>query len=207
MTDSKAQSAATLPKTASERGRIAPVKLAHIVFKTSRYEAMVDWYQTVFEAEVMSASPMATFLTYDEEHHRIAIANMPGLADAPFQSAGMEHCAFTYATIDDLFATHERLAEANIHPYWCINHGPTLSMYYRDPDNNQVELQIDIFETNEAVNEWFAQSDFDTNPIGVKFDPDDLIKRHRAGETADTLLARARIDPGEVMAQFPAPPE
>lgn len=207
MTDSTAQAAPALPETARERGRIAPVKFAHIVFKTSRYEAMVNWYRTVLEAEVMSASPMATFLTYDEEHHRIAIAQMPGLADAPFQSAGMEHCAFTYACLDDLFATYERLAGEDIHPYWCINHGPTLSMYYRDPDNNQVELQIDIFETNEAVNEWLAQSDFDTNPIGVKFDPDDLIRRHRAGEEADTLLARARIDPGEVPAQFPAPPE
>ena len=206
MTDSPSQPTGTVPKPDSERGRIAPQKLAHIVFKTSRYEAMVTWYRTVFEAEVMHASPMATFLTYDDEHHRIAIANMPGLADAPFQSAGMEHCAFTYASLDDLFATHERLAAENIHPYWTINHGPTLSMYYRDPDNTQVELQIDILETNEAVNEWFARSDFDTNPIGVKFDPDDLIRRHRAGEPAETLLARARIDPSEVMAQFPPPP-
>lgn len=196
-----------LPRTARERGRIAPVKFAHIVFKTSRYEEMVGWYQTVLEAEVMSASPMATFLTYDEEHHRIAIANMPGLVDAQPQSTGMEHCAYTYETLDDLFATYERLAAKDIHPYWCINHGPTLSMYYRDPDNNQVELQIDIFETNQAVNDWFAQSDFDTNPIGVKFEPEPLIERYRAGEDRGTLLARPRIDPAEVMAQFPSAPE
>ncbi len=202
-----AGTAAALPKTARARGKIAPIKFAHIVFKTSRYDEMVKWYRTVLEAEVMSASPMATFLTYDDEHHRIAIANMPGLADAPHQSAGMEHCAFTYETLDDLFATFERLSALDIHPYWCINHGPTLSMYYRDPDSNQVELQIDIFDSNEAVNAWFAESDFDSNPIGVKFDPADLIQRYRAGEDRTTLLARPRIDPGQVMAQFPAPPE
>lgn len=196
-----------MPQTARQRGKIAPVKFAHIVFKTSRYDEMIQWYQTVLEAEVMSGSPMATFLTYDDEHHRIAIANMPGLADAPFQSAGMEHCAFTYESLDDLFATYERLAALDINPYWCINHGPTLSMYYRDPDNNQIELQIDIFDSNEAINAWFAQSDFDTNPIGVKFDPVDLITRYRAKEDLSTLLARPRIEPGSLLDQFPAPPE
>ena len=196
-----------IPKTASERGRIAPAKFAHIVFKTSRYEELIRWYQVVLEAEVMTATPAITFLTFDEEHHRIAVANMPGLADRPFQTAGMEHCAFTYDSLDDLFATYKRLATYDIEPYWCINHGPTLSMYFRDPDNNQVELQIDIFDSNEEVNAWLAESDFDTNPIGVKFDPQELIARYRGGEDRATLLARPRIEPAELVAQFPAPPE
>ena len=174
-----------VPATARERGKIAPAKFAHIVFKTSRYEELIRWYQVVLEAEIMTATPAVTFLTFDEEHHRIAIANMPGLAERPFQTAGMEHCAFTYDSLDDLFATYERLASHDITPYWCINHGPTLSMYFRDPDNNQVELQIDIFDSNEAINAWLAQSDFDTNPIGVKFDPEQLIARYRG--LADTV--------------------
>ncbi|MFT5097941.1 MAG: catechol-2,3-dioxygenase [Candidatus Azotimanducaceae bacterium] len=195
-----------IPKTAKQRGKISPVKLAHIVYKTSRFDEMIDWYQTVLEAEIMTATPVVTFLTYDDEHHRIAIANMPDLQERPFQSAGVEHCAFTYASLDDLFATYERLAAIEIMPYWTINHGPTLSMYYRDPDNNQVELQIDIFENNNEVNEWFKQSDFSTNPIGVKFDPKELIGRYRGGEDRATLLARRRIDPAELFGQFPAPP-
>ncbi|MEM7017328.1 MAG: VOC family protein [Pseudomonadota bacterium] len=197
----------TPPKTAKERGKIAPAKFAHTVYRTSRYEEMISWYRTVLEAEAMHASPMATFLTYDEEHHRIAILNMPGLADKDLQAAGVDHSAFTYETLDDLFATYERLAEQNIQPYWCVNHGGTLSMYYRDPDNNQIELQVDVFDSNEAVNHWMANSDFDTNPIGVKFDPEDLIARHRAGEDRETLLTRPRIGPDKVFEQLPSPPE
>ncbi|MDE0983002.1 MAG: VOC family protein [Gammaproteobacteria bacterium] len=196
-----------IPKTAKQRGKISPVKLAHIVYKTSRFDEMIDWYKTVLEAETMTATPVVTFLTYDDEHHRIAIANMPNLEKRPFQSAGVEHCAFTYGSLDDLFATYERLAAIEIMPYWTINHGPTLSMYYRDPDDNQVELQIDIFENNDEVNEWFEQSDFTINPIGVKFDAVELIGRYRAGEDRTTLLARRRIDPTELVEQFPAPPE
>ena len=196
-----------IPQTAQQRGKISPTKLAHIVYKTSNYEEMVSWYKTVLEAEVMAASPFITFLTYDDEHHRIAIAAMPGLEAKPAQACGVEHCAFTYASIDDLILTYERLQALDIMPYWTINHGPTLSMYYRDPDQNQVELQIDIYDNNEAINKWFEQSDFDTNPIGVKFEPADIFSRYRSGEDLETVLARPRIDPAELFNQFPPPPE
>ena len=193
-----------VPKTALERGKIAPAKFAHIVYKTSRYEEMMAWYRTVLEAEVVMSSPAVSFLSYDDEHHRIALINMPDLADKPGNAAGVDHCAFTYGSLDDLLATYERLSEHNIKPYWCVNHGPTLSMYYQDPDHNQVELQIDIFETNEEVTDWFQHSDFDTNPIGVRFDPDSFIERFRSGEDRATLLKRPKIDPSELAAQFPS---
>ena len=193
-----------LPKTAKERGKIAPTKFAHIVYKTSNYEEMVDWYRTVLEADVVMGSPAVTFLAYDDEHHRIALINMPGLEAKPANAAGMDHCAFTYDSLEDLFATYERLSAAGIKPYWCINHGPTLSMYFQDPDKNQVELQIDVFDDNDAVADWFKNSDFDTNPIGVKFDPEALIARYRNGEDRATLLDRPKLDPSEVPAQFPS---
>ena len=193
-----------VPVPARLRGKIAPIKLAHVVLRTANAARLVDWYCTVLEAEKALDNGMLTFLTYDEEHHRLAIAQLPGISHAPERSAsGLEHFAFTYAGADDLFATYERLKAKGIEPYWAINHGPTLSLYYRDPDGNQVELQIDLFDTLEATNAWFAQSDFATNPIGVKFDPEDVIRRYRAGEPASTLFSRPVIDPARVMAQFP----
>ena len=196
-----------VPKSARERGRIAPVKFAHIVLRSPQIDAMVDWYKTVLEAEVVFGDKMAVFLNYDDEHHRIGITNMPGVPAPTAMMAGVEHFAFTYETADDLFATYERLRDLGICPYWCINHGPTLSMYYRDPDLNQVELQIDVFDSIERINAWFEQSDFEVNPIGVKFDPEDLIRRYRNGEALGTLLDRPRIDRSELAAQFPAPPD
>ncbi len=192
-----------VPKTAKERGKIAPAKLAHVALQTSRYEEMLQWYKVFLEAELVLGTPGVSFLAYDEEHHRIAIINMPGLEDKTPQIGGVAHVAFTYETLDDLFATYERLAAEGIKPFWCINHGATLSMYYRDPDNNQMELQIDTFDSNEATTEWLAESDFETNPIGVKFEPEDLIRRYRAGEERSSLLKRPVIGPSAVPAQLP----
>ena len=69
-----------------------------------------------------------------------------GATEQPASNArGLEHVAFTYASLGDLLDTYERLRELGITPYWSINHGPTTSLYYRDPDGNGIELQIDSF--------------------------------------------------------------
>ena len=192
-----------VPLPAAARGRIAPVKIAHIVFRTGQKDVLVDWYRQVLEAEVALANPFLTFLTFDDEHHRIAVVGVQGLKAAGQPQAGFEHCAFTYASLEDLLATYKRLRGEGINPYWCINHGPNLSFYYRDPDGNQIELQIDVFDSPEAVNAWYEASDFADNPIGVKFDPDDLIRRFEAGEPLESLTRRPRIAPDQVLGQLP----
>ena len=167
---------------------VRPAKLAHIVLRTSRYDEIVRWWTTVLGAEVRHANDFLTFLTYDDEHHRLAIVKIPELGDDARCSAGMEHVAFTYADLDDLLVTYQRLAAHGITPIAPINHGMTLSMYYADPDGNQVELQIDTMTPTEA--EAFMAGDvFAANPIGVKFDPDDLVARRAEGEPVESLVA------------------
>src|SRR5262249_44087341 len=74
-----------------------------------------------------------------------------------------------------------RLKERGIRPFFCVNHGPTTSMYFRDPDGNRVELQIDNFATAEEGVAWMYSPAFDKNPIGVEYDPDQLVARFQAG--------------------------
>ena len=184
-----------LPRTARERGRIAPVKLAHAVMRTSRYDKMVQWYKTVLEAETVFANEQLTFLTYDEEHHRVAITNMPGLLDRPRFLASVDHLAFTYEGLGDLAHTYRRLKAADILPQWCINHGGTTSMYYTDPDGNYVELQVDNFTTAEDLNAFLYGPDFATNPVGVDFDPEEFCTRHDGGASHEELIRWPEVSP------------
>jgi catechol-2,3-dioxygenase len=177
-------------KLSESRGRIPPIKLAHIVRRTARFDAMLDWYQKVLGAEIVHSDGVLAFLSYDEEHHRIAIANLPGLEDQPPMAAGTDHVAFTHADLGDLLYTYVRLKKLGIEPHWAINHGPTTSLYYKDPDGNRVELQVDNFATADECNCWMRSGDFAANPIGVVFDPDELVARYAAGEAIEALAQR-----------------
>jgi len=179
-----------------DRGRVTPTQLAHVVRRTSRLAEMIAWYEAVLGAAVVHSDDMLAFLTYDDEHHRIAIAQLPGLEEQPALAAGTDHIAFTYADFGDLLYTYERLRRAGIQPFWCINHGPTTSMYYKDPDGNKVELQVDNFPSTEETNRWMRSGEFAANPIGVVFDPENLVARYRAGEPLATLVVRPPLPEG-----------
>ncbi len=176
-------------KTSDAAARVRPAKFAHAVLRTNKFKEMVEWYRTVLEADVVFSNEMLAFMTYDDEHHRIAIAGFPGLVDRPRHSVGLDHLAYTYANLGDLIATYERLKAAGITPAVTINHGPTTSMYYRDPDGNRVELQIDNFASVEELNAWFRSGEFRKNPIGTTYDADELARQHHAGVPLETLLS------------------
>jgi catechol-2,3-dioxygenase len=183
-------------RLARERGVVKPQKLAHVVRRTSRFDELVRWYCTVLGAEVVHTDGTLAFLTYDDEHHRIAVVSIPGLEDPAAMAAGTDHIAFTYADLGDLFQTYRRLNAEGIEPFWCINHGPTISMYYKDPDGSRVELQVDTMPTADAIETWMRSGDFAANPIGVVFDPEDLVARYEAGEPFETLTARPPLPDG-----------
>jgi len=169
---------------------VSPRKLAHFVVRTSpeRFQEMVAWYRNLLGARVAFENPFSCFMTYDDEHHRAAIIAIPGLAERPLNSVGVDHIAFTYADLGELLETYERLAAEGVTPAIPIHHGPTLSLYYQDPDRNQVELQIDVFETAEQVDAYLASGAFERNPIGVVFDIADLAKRYREGVPEALLI-------------------
>ena len=56
--------------------RMHPSRFVHVVYRTRRFDEMVRWYQTVFDARVQHRDPALAFLTYDDEHHRFAFANL-----------------------------------------------------------------------------------------------------------------------------------
>jgi catechol 2,3-dioxygenase-like lactoylglutathione lyase family enzyme len=184
----------TLP---SPSQRIAPEKFAHVVLKTAKYDAVIAWYTTVLQADVAFRNDFIAFLTYDDEHHRVAVINAPSSPAADESAAGVHHIAYTYAGLGELLATYRRLKAGGIEPVRCINHGPTTSMYYRDPDGLRVELQVDNLATMDEARAYFTGPAFAENPIGVLFDPEQLIRDYEAGVSVDDLVRRPPLPPGK----------
>ncbi|MBY0372722.1 MAG: VOC family protein [Bryobacteraceae bacterium] len=172
-----------------------PAKVAHVVYRTRRYDEMLAWYQTVFNARVQFQNPALAFLTFDDEHHRFAFANMsvlqPSGADTDRQGAiGVDHLGYSYASLPELLENYALLKAQGITPYWCVHHGIAASLYYADPDGNQMEFQVDCLHSgSEAA--AFMESNFAANPVGIEFDPEDWLTKLRAGLSESEILTRA----------------
>jgi catechol 2,3-dioxygenase-like lactoylglutathione lyase family enzyme len=190
---------ATATRTLPASAQISPQKFAHVVLKTARFDAVIAWYATVLQARVAFRNDFIAFLTYDDEHHRVAVINAPQSATADDAAAGVHHIAYTYAGLGELLATYRRLEANGIEPARCINHGPTISMYYRDPDGLRVELQIDVFATMDEAHAYLTGPDFAENPIGVIFDPEQLIRDYEAGRSYEDLIKRPPLPPGKTV--------
>ncbi|TAQ86074.1 catechol 2,3-dioxygenase [Chlorociboria aeruginascens] len=173
----------------------SPATLAHVVLKTSNFEPMLQFWKTLLGAESCFENETAAFLRYDEEHHRIAIINMPSAAPRSAETSGLDHIAFAFSTLQDLTDSYTQRKAAGILPTWCVNHGPTTSLYYEDPDGNKIEFQVDNFDTVEAAVGFMTSNLFKQNFIGTDFDPEDLIRRLRAGEDEMSIKKRVEIGP------------
>jgi len=62
---------------------VSPAKFAHFVLRTGQLDPMVEWYRTLLNARIVFRDERLCFLSYDDEHHRLALINMPGAGTAP----------------------------------------------------------------------------------------------------------------------------
>ncbi len=167
----------------------SPVKLSHLVLQTNRIAALRDWYLAVLGGEIVHENPNICFISYDDEHHRIALLNFgPAHAQGAGNEVGLNHVAFTFVSLGTLIDTYERLEAQGIEPHWCINHGPTTSMYYHDPDGNGVELQVDNFADVADCKAYMRGPAFAANILGIEFDPKVLAKRLRSRRCSERVL-------------------
>lgn len=166
-----------------------PTQFAHIVLRTppERVKVVADFYRYLLNARTTFINDKLEFMTYDDEHHRLAIIGVEGLTPTTRKISGLEHFSFTYATLGEVLAVYKLMKARDVAPAWTINHGFTTSIYYADPDGNLVEIQFDNLTHDEA--DVFMQSAyFDKNPIGVDFDPEKLIQRYENGDSIHELV-------------------
>ncbi|KAJ5934036.1 Glyoxalase/Bleomycin resistance protein/Dihydroxybiphenyl dioxygenase [Penicillium verhagenii] len=177
----------------SDLSILRPDGLAHVVFRTANIKTMVKFWATFLGAERVFENDFIAFLRYDKEHHRIAIINDESTGPHSTTAAGMHHVSFTYVTLRALLKAWKLRGEFDIKPTWCVNHGPTTSIYYKDPDGNSIETQVDNFNTVEEANAFMTSKFFQENPIGTDIDAYELLRQLEAGVDEKTLKVRVEI--------------
>ena len=181
-------------------------KLQHYGLTTANLDAMIDWYRKVLgmtvnhrasmPAGAQSRAPFSAFafVGNDEVHHRIVFFETPGAGVDPdkLRHVRVQHVAFEYQTLDDLLGTYVRLKGSGILPVMAVDEGLQTGLYYTDPDQNSVELNV-----NNYGNEWTATEHmrtappFGEQPRRVQIDPDKMIPARKAGASPWDLHERA----------------
>ncbi len=171
-------------------------KLQHYGLTTANLDVMIDWYRKVLGMTVnhrASLPPMAqgrapfssfAFVGNDEVHHRIVFFETPDAMVDPdkLRHVRVQHVAFEYQTLDDLLGTYARLKGLGILPVMAVDEGLQMAIYYTDPEQNSVELNV-----NNYGNEWTATEHMrSAPPIGERprrsqIDLDKMIAARKAG--------------------------
>ena len=120
--------------------------LGHVVIKVRDIERAEAFYNGVLGLPIVARSernPIMTFFSLGN-HHDFAVLGLGDDAEAaPRKAAGLAHVAFKIGeSLDDLREAKSHLDDAGIE---CapVDHEVTKSLYFADPDGNQVELYVD----------------------------------------------------------------
>ena len=169
--------------------------IAHFGIRARRFEEMLQWYQEVLEAKVQFRNDSAAFLSFDDEHHRVAIWTDDATVERTAEAAGVEHICIGLDGFDALADAYERLKAAGILPLLPVNHRFTTSLYYKDPDGNELELSVDNFAGKEEGSAYLTSgkvAEILTPPFGDVFDPEELLRLVRSGAPPEELARLGR---------------
>jgi len=119
--------------------------LGHVVLQVRSIEASRAFYSDLLGMPVVADMSEPSMLFYSlGNHHDFAIMEVGEDAEsAPKNSPGLAHVAFKIGdSLDVLKAAKAELDEAGVR---CmpVDHEVTKSLYFDDPDGNQVELYVD----------------------------------------------------------------
>jgi len=185
-------------------GKFTPPQFSEVIFKTSRFVAMKDWYETVTDVKAFFVRDDAkkpnwtgayniAFIRIFSDHYTqvLGIFEVPavhGQANNQTGEPGMHHMQLRHAGLDHLFSRYEMLRALGITPMRSFNHGPGTSFYYHDPDGNTVELSSANFVNEDDYLAYFRSKSYAKNISGVEIDPAAYVARFRAGTPQETLV-------------------
>jgi len=126
---------------------IHPDRIGHIVLKVRSLERSRPFYTEVLGLDVMKELPEVKMLflaSNRRDHHEIALAEVGEKAGAPkLGDVGLAHCAFRLKSQEDLLAAYREFKQRGVPISFTVNHGVTRSIYFLDPDGNQLEVYVD----------------------------------------------------------------
>jgi catechol 2,3-dioxygenase len=129
-----------------DESMINPDRIGHVVLKVRNLERSRRFYAEVLGLDLMFEMPGMAFLaSHRRDHHEIGLMEVGESAEAPKgPQVGLSHVAFRLGGEDELVRAYRELKERQVPISFTVHHGITKSVYFLDPDGNQLEVYCDV---------------------------------------------------------------
>jgi catechol 2,3-dioxygenase len=122
------------------------VDIGHVHLKVSDIDRALAFYRDVLGFDVMQRmGDEAAFLSAGGYHHHIGLNtwDSKGAPPPPRRTTGLYHVAIRYPDRKALAGALKRLVQARVPLSGASDHGVSVALYLRDPDDNGIELYYD----------------------------------------------------------------
>ena len=125
---------------------VRPKQLGHIVLRVRDMERSEQFYTGVLGLEVTGRiDDRMVFMTAGELSHELALTSVGADAPGPEKDrVGLYHFAWEMGSFEDLKKLYAELKERGVSISGIGDHGASLGVYFRDPDDNEIEAFYEL---------------------------------------------------------------
>ncbi len=154
------------------------VRIGHVHLKVSDLERAIAFYNGVLGFEVKQRwGTQAAFLAAGDYHHHIGLNTWQSLGGKPPArgTTGLYHFAILYPSRAALGDALRRLINAKHRLDGASDHGVSIALYLRDPDENGIELYWD-----KPMDQWPRDEQGNIAMVSDPVDLDALLREGRS---------------------------
>lgn len=125
-------------------------RVGHVVLKMRDLDAAKRFYCDILGMKITDEREgFGVFFRFQDYHHDIAVFKVAEDAEAPQKNqVGLAHVALIADSFDTVKAMHQRLKAHDVPIVRTVDHGITRSVYFRDPEGNELEIYCEVPEVD-----------------------------------------------------------
>ena len=124
-------------------------RVGHVVLKMRNLEDAKRFYNGVLGMKIADErKDMGVFFRFDDYHHDIAVFKVDEDAAAPHRNqVGLAHVAMIADSFETVQSMYKKLKDNGVKGIRTADHGVTKSVYFKDPEGNELEIYCEVPET------------------------------------------------------------
>jgi catechol 2,3-dioxygenase len=125
-------------------------RVGHVVIKMRDLDAAKRFYRDILGMKITDEREgFGVFFRFHDYHHDIAVFKVGEDAEAPHKNqVGLAHIALVADSFATVKAMYQRLKEHNVPIVRTVDHGITRSVYFKDPEGNELEIYCEVPEVS-----------------------------------------------------------